>query len=245
MTAAMRLQVFLSSAGVCSRRRALLLVQSGRVSVNGKKVVEPSYAVSFGDRITVDGKGISSREKIYVLLNKPRGAVTTREDRFAEKKVMDLLPQGLRHLYPVGRLDKDTTGLLFLTNDGPLAFYLAHPSFGVEKTYRGFLDRPLEERSRLRLQRGLELDGRMTAACRIRMVSAKEFEITLHEGRKRQIRRMFEALRYRVVALERVRQGPLELGGLEPGAWRYLTPQEVCALRAVASQRLSALKRAV
>lgn len=233
----MRLQVFLSSAGACSRRRALLLVRSGRVAVNGKKVVEPSFPVSFSDRIAIDGKGISPREKAYVLLNKPRGVVTTREDRFAEKNVIDLLPKGLRHLYPVGRLDKDTTGLLLLTNDGPLAFCLAHPSFGIEKTYQGSLDRPLEERGRLRLQRGLELDGRMSAPCRIRMISAKEFEITLHEGRKRQIRRMFEALRYRVVALARTRQGPLELKGLGSGAWRYLTPQELCSLQAAASQR--------
>ncbi len=217
----MRLQVFLSHSGACSRRKALLLIQSGRVIVNGQKVLEPSFSVQpSSDIVTLDGKEISLKEKTTILLNKPKGVVVTVSDKFAEKTVIDVLPSQFRHLYPVGRLDKDTTGLLLLTNDGDLAYRLAHPSFEVDKTYEVILGKPLLEADRKRLENGVFLEGKKTAPCRIKTIAQNIYEIVIHEGRKRQIRYMFASLRYHVWELKRTKQGSLVLGDLKVGEWR-------------------------
>jgi 23S rRNA pseudouridine2605 synthase len=226
----MRLQVFLSHAGISSRRKAFEQVRAGQVSVNGKVVTEPSTPVQSSDIIAFQGKKVSLREKVYILLNKPADVVTTVEDRFAEKKVMDFLPQEFRHLYPVGRLDKQTTGLLILTNDGELTHRLTHPSFEVDKVYQARLDRALSENDRMRLQKGVLLEGAKTAPCRIKKTDSGPYEITVHEGRKRQIRKMFELLRYRVLELVRLRQGSIALGDLGVGKWRFLKREEVIRL---------------
>lgn len=224
----MRLQVFLSHSGACSRRKALQNIQSGKVFVNGAKILEPSFSVDpLKDRVVLDGKPVILPEKIYILLNKPQGVVTTVADPFAEKKVLDLLPVTLRHLYPAGRLDKDTTGLILLTNDGDLTHRLIHPSFEVEKTYRVFLNKPLNDRDKKILQEGIVVEGKKTAPCKIKKIAKNEWEAVIHEGRKRQIRRMFAALRYHVRELSRIRQGSLVLGDLKPGEWRFLKPEEV------------------
>ncbi len=224
----MRLQVFLSHSGACSRRKALEYIKQGKVTVNDRKIFEPSHSVhEQSDIVLLDGKCISIPQKVYILLNKPKGVVTTVSDRFAEKKVLDLLPKNFKNLYPVGRLDKDTSGLLLLTNDGALTHRLIHPSFEVEKAYRVLLNKPISGDDKNRLQKGIVLDGKKTAPCQIKKISQNEFEIIIHEGRKRQIRRMFASLHYHVVALVRIRQGSLTLGNLKVGEWRFLTKEEV------------------
>lgn len=227
----MRLQVFLSHGGACSRRKALALILSGKVSVNGALCLEPSHPVDpDSDTVLLFGAPVSLKKKIYLLLNKPSGTVTTAYDRFAPKTVLDLLPKEFRHLHPAGRLDKDTKGLLLLTNDGDLAYRLTHPSFEVNKTYRARLSKPMDDRDIQRLEKGVLLDAKKTAPCKIKKVSPAEVEMTIHEGRKRQVRRMFALLNYGVLDLIRIKQGSLDLGGLKTGAWRLLAPQEVAQL---------------
>ncbi|MGE5279462.1 MAG: pseudouridine synthase [Deltaproteobacteria bacterium] len=244
-----RLQVFLSRSGACSRRQALVIVFAGRVSVNGRRVTEPSFAVSpEKDRVFLDGRPLPAQgergpaAKDYVILHKPKGVVTTKSDRFAARTVLDLLPDELRHINPAGRLDKDTTGLLFLSNDGDLVHRLTHPSFDVEKVYRARLDKPLAAADKKTLEAGIVLDGRRTRPCSLR-AEGLEVEVTLHEGRKRQIRRMFALCGYAVKELHRLRHGPLTLGALAPGAWRRLTGVEVAALKDYAAQPLPRAKR--
>ena len=231
-----RLQVFLSRNGVCSRRKAFDLVVGGCVSVNGRPVVEPSTPVDPGkDKVCVNGKAVAVKAHTYILFNKPQGCVTTREDRFAEKTVFDLLPAEFRYLVPVGRLDKDTEGLLFLTNDGDLTHRLTHPRFDVDKTYRVKTTGTLEAKDREALERGIVIEGRRTAPARVQDVrragAGTEFTITIHEGRKRQIRLMVAHVGKKVIYLQRVAQGPLRLGDLKAGRWRELTKQEVQALQ--------------
>ncbi len=227
----MRLQVFLSHSGACSRRKALAYIQQGRVTVNGKRIAEPSFPVSEeSDAVLLDGKSIVLAAKRYLILHKPKGVVTTLKDPFAEHKVTDLLPKGLKNLYPAGRLDKETRGLLLLTNDGDLTHRLLHPSFEVEKAYRVFLNRPLLEDDKKRIQSGIILEGKKTAPCRIKKISQNEYEIVIHEGRKRQIRKVFALLHYHANDLVRIRQGSLVLGDLKAGEWRFLTKEEVARL---------------
>ena len=241
--APVRLQVFLSRSGACSRRTALDIIFAGRVCVNGRRVTEPSVEVfPEKDRVLLDGRPVGPAAKEYILFHKPKGVVTTKSDRFAAKTVLDFFPAELKHLNPAGRLDKDTTGLLLMTNDGDLAYRLTHPSFDVAKVYRARLDRPLAAADRRALEAGVVLDGKPTRPCALRPEGAL-VEVTLHEGRKRQIRRMFAARGYTVEELERLRHGPLALGGLAPGAWRRLTAQELSALTAFASQAPSRKER--
>jgi pseudouridine synthase len=239
----MRLQVFLSHSGACSRRKALSLILGGCVTVDGKTILEPSYQLTSPSvSVSLNGKRIlPNKENIYILLNKPKGVTTTKCDRFAEKKVLDVLPLKFKGLYPVGRLDKDTTGLILLTNDGTLTHRMSHPSFEVDKAYKVMLDRSISGTDIKSLEKGVFLDGKKTAPCRISEVGprrsgprsdlGKEVEIVIHEGRKRQIRRMFALLRYHVKELTRIRQGTLALGDLKEGQWRFLTKDEVQRLR--------------
>lgn len=228
----MRLQVFLSQSGACSRRKALAFILEGKVTVHHQKILEPSYPVDpLEDTVMLEGRRIILLKKVYILLNKPAGVMTTKADRFAQKTVMDLLPLHLRYVYPVGRLDKDTTGLLLLTNDGELAHRMMHPSFETEKTYRAVLDRPVSASDKKKLEAGVMLDDQKTHPCVLRMISAKEAEIVIHEGRKRQVRRMFALLHYHVFELSRIRQGVLTLGSLKIGEWRHLDTAEVKKLR--------------
>ena len=168
-----------------------------------------------------------AEEKIYIMLNKPKGVTTTKKDRFAKKTVMDLLPRKFRHLNPVGRLDKDTTGLILLTNDGGMINTLTHPRFNIDKTYEVTLDRKLSLSDKARLEKGILLDGRYTRECVIRPRSKNRLEIVLHEGRKRQIRRMFSGAGYNVLALKRLKEGLLILGTLPEGGWRFLKEDEI------------------
>lgn len=230
-----RLQVFLSHSGVCSRRNALELVKSGRVKVNGQVMREPSMRVSLRDSIELDGKKIETRQYQYILLNKPAGYVTTTAEHRGEQTVLDLLPPDLRHLNPVGRLDKDTEGLLLLTNDGDSAFRLTHPKFNVNKIYQVGIFGILSPQEKSKLEKGVVLEGQRTAPAEIhhlKVVDGKsEFEITIHEGRKRQIRMMCESLRHKVFFLKRLSQGPLVLGNLKMGSFRHLSASEMTSLK--------------
>ncbi len=227
-----RLQVFLSHNGVSSRRKAFDLVKKGHVYVNGQKIIEPSTPVDpQRDKILVDGHRVEEKNYSYVLLNKPRGCVTTKAQHYGERTVFDVLPKDVRHLVPVGRLDKDTEGLLLLTNDGDLAYTLTHPKFNIDKVYLVRVQGLLGQAEGHRLERGIVIDGEKTSPARISNLKhdhgQSEFLMTIHEGKKRQIRLMCEAVGCRVVNLKRVRQGPLDLGALKTGQWRFLTNEEV------------------
>jgi len=234
----LRLQVFLSRNGVASRRDAMDLVQAGRVTVNGQVVKEPSTPVMPGrDKITFDGTLVESKQFSYILLNKPPGYVTTKEDAHAEKTVMDLLPKEFQHVVPVGRLDRDSEGLLILTNDGDLSFHLTHPKFSVDKVYLVWIGGKLAPEKKRRVEEGVLVEGVKTAPCSITDLKEtdeqSEFLLTIHEGRKRQIRLMMKAVGCSVRFLKRVAQGPLKLKDLPTGQWRELTPVEVQQLKAV------------
>ena len=232
----MRLQVFLSHNGICSRREAMEIIQSGRVKINQEMVKEPSAKVDPSyDKVFVDGKSVAQKSYQYVLLNKPSGYVTTSWDPHAEKTVLELLPKEFRHLNPVGRLDKDTEGLLLFTNDGDMAYRLTHPKFKVDKIYVVRINSELMPPQKVLLEKGVLLEGKRTAPARIRNLKTvcgqSEFEITIHEGRKRQIRLMLEYVGYKVIYLKRIAQGPLTLKNLKVGDWRILNKTEIDAIR--------------
>jgi 23S rRNA pseudouridine2605 synthase len=230
----MRLAKHLAHAGVASRRAAEQLIFHGHVTVGGKVVTDPATDVDGSKPITVDGRpvGGTQQERAVYILNKPPGVVSTSHDTHGRKTVVDLV-HAERRLYPVGRLDADSTGLILLTDDGELAHRLTHPSFEVPKTYRAVVrNPPVREPALRKLREGIELDDGRTSPAKVRKISSSELEITVHEGRKRQIRRMCEAIDHRVESLERVAFGPLRLGNLPIGGHRRLTPAEVERLRA-------------
>lgn len=234
MNKPMSLVVFLARAGLGSRRACDELVRSGVVTVNGEAIDFPRFKLAGGEVVAVDGEPVEVRELRYVLVNKPRGVASTRRDPHAERVIVDLVPDG-RTLFPVGRLDVDTTGLIILTNDGVLANHLMHPRYGVPKTYVARVRGKVSRRALAMLRQGLELDDGPTAPAEVNLKkqSARTalVEITIHEGRKRQVRRMFEAVGLPVDELHRRRYGPLTDKNLEPGAQRDLTEEEVDALR--------------
>lgn len=207
------------------------IIQSGRVKVNGRLVKEPSTDVDGSEDITVDGQKIAAKSYTYVLLHKPTEYTTTKDDPYAKKIVMELLPSHLRHLSPVGRLDRDTEGLLLFTNDGAWAQKLTHPKFDLEKTYQARINGKLKPEDKKKLEGGIMMEGRKTAPCRITDVryngSDTELTIAIHEGRKRQIRTMFYTVGHKVTYLKRIAIGRLTLGDLKLGQWRELTTKEV------------------
>jgi 23S rRNA pseudouridine2605 synthase/23S rRNA pseudouridine2604 synthase len=224
----MRLQKFLSSAGACSRRKGEVYIRNGRVTVNGKIVTELGTKVDPQiDRIELNGKRVApNHELIYIALNKPKGYIASCiRDRDEDNIVLDLLDIHQR-IYPVGRLDKDTSGLLILTNDGKLHHRLSHPSFDHEKEYEVTVDRPLADGALRKLVQGLPMMGTKTRPARIKRQSARRFRITLQEGKNRQIRRMVRKIGGRVSKLKRVRVANIKLGKLAEGNWRYLTENE-------------------
>ncbi len=232
----MRLAKFLAHAGVASRRHAELLIAGGRVAIAGQVVRDPARDVPDGATdVTVDRGAVRLPSKaaasVVYLLNKPAGVVSTASDPGGHQTVVGLVGGPVR-LYPVGRLDADSTGMILLTNDGDLAYRLTHPSFGVEKTYQVQVAHPpVRGQTMKTLADGVELEDGRTAPARVRRLAPDRIELTIHEGRKRQIKRMCEAVGHPVVALERVRIGPLRLGDLPSGASRRLTAREISLLR--------------
>ena len=228
----MRLAKFLAHAGVASRRASERLVSEGRVRVGGRRVTDPARDVDEGSDVRVDGRPIAPEPREVHALHKPEGVVSTAEDTHGRPTVVGLVPSE-RRLYPVGRLDADTTGLILLTNDGELAERLTHPRYGVEKTYLARVDPPLvAERALRALRNGVELEDGITGSAGARLVAPGLLELTIREGRKRQVRRMCEAVGHRVVSLKRTAFGPLGLDRLPPGESRRLSGAEVKRLRA-------------
>jgi 23S rRNA pseudouridine2605 synthase len=230
-----RLQKLLADAGIASRRKCEELIAAGRVAVNGRPAKLGDKADPGSDVISIDGEPVpTSSDKIYILLNKPRGIVTTAEDTHARKTVLDLIPQEIvsrYRLYPVGRLDKDSEGLLIITNDGELTHRLTHPSSKVPKSYVVTVSGRLEPGAISKLARGVELEDGKTLPAKVRQIEKvsdrRILKITLFEGRKRQIRRMIKAVGGEVHDLVRTAIGPLKDRKLAPGEWRYLRPAEV------------------
>jgi 23S rRNA pseudouridine2605 synthase len=231
----MRLAKFMAAAGVSSRRAAEGIIRSGRVSVSGERVLDPARDVGPKDAVTLDGAPVlAERARVIYAVNKPAGVVSTARDPQRRPTVVSLIASDLR-LYPVGRLDIDTTGLILLTNDGELAHRLTHPSFEVPKTYRARVWKPpVREAALAALREGVVLEDGPTVPARVRRVSGDTIEITIHEGRKRQVKRMCEHVGHRIRSLERVGFGPLVLGDLRPGAHRKLSAAEVKALSGAA-----------
>jgi 23S rRNA pseudouridine2605 synthase len=224
-----RLNAYLARAGVASRRKADELIKAGRVTVNG----EPGQLNTFvqaRDCVEVDGERVVAQKLTYVLLYKPAGTVTTAHDPQGRPTVVGLVDVPER-VVPVGRLDADTTGALLLTNDGPLAHRLAHPRYGVEKVYEVDVEGRPDDTALGALAEGVELEDGMTAPATVRCLAPDRVELTLHEGRNRQVKRMLEAVGHPVRRLHRSRYAGLTLEGLEPGAWRELEPSEVERLR--------------
>jgi 23S rRNA pseudouridine2605 synthase len=236
MVPVVRLAKYLAHAGVASRRAAEQLIAEGRVTVGGAVVRDPARDVDEHSGVAFDGESLRRPEtRVVYALHKPAGVVSTASDTHGRKTVIDLVADE-RRLYPVGRLDADSTGLILLTNDGELANRLTHPRFEVPKTYRATLGGPaLGERSLRALREGVVLDDGPTAPARVRRLTPHTLEITIREGRKRQVRRMCEAVGHPVRGLVRVRFGPLELGELRPGRSRRLTAGELAALAASAA----------
>ncbi len=233
----MRLQKYLALSGVASRRASEKLISEGHVAVNGHVITEMGVQVDeTADQITVDGKLIHlEEEKHYLAYYKPVGEVTTVSDPEGRATVMDKFRDYPVRLYPVGRLDFDSEGLLLLTNDGDMMNSLLHPSHEVDKTYLAKVSNRVEEESIRRLRAGVQLDGRLTSPAHVRVVRYEAFDtvllVTIHEGRYRQVRRMFEAVGHQVVQLKRVGFGPIQLGDLPRGTWRQLTPTEIRKLK--------------
>jgi len=240
-----RLQKILAAAGVASRRQCESIVAAGRVAVNGTVVAElGAKADPDKDTITLDGKPLGgAAEKVYILLNKPPGYTSTRSDPHAAHTVLELVKGTDAFLYPIGRLDVDTSGLLILTNDGEFTKLLTHPSHEVEKTYIAVVRGRIKASDLSQLERGIELEDGMTAPARTRLVSASQdsnsstVEIVIHEGRKRQIRRMFAVVGHRVERLTRTRIGKLDLKGLLEGESRRMTKREILELKKLAAGR--------
>ena len=236
-----RLNKFISNAGITARRKADELIFTGRVTVNMQKVTEPGTKIDpQKDLVMVDGEKVRPQtEFIYVVLFKPRGYVTTTHDDKNRPTVMDLIGLNMR-LYPIGRLDYDTDGVLILTNDGEFANMMMHPRHKVFKTYFTKLDKPIEEPDIRQLKTGVILDGKPTARAKVRIIPGSaemNIWISIHEGRNRQVRRMLEVLGYKVVRLKRVEYARIGLEGLKPGEWRYLTLEELDEARKLATPK--------
>lgn len=227
-----RIQKVIAHAGICSRRKAEELIKEGRVRVNGELVTELGTLVSKKDTITVDGALVQKEEKVYYLLYKPRGVVSTTDDDKKRKTVVDLIPTNQR-IFPVGRLDYDTSGIIFLTNDGEFANYLMHPKHEIDKVYVAKIKGILTKEEIIALKKGVILDGKKTSPAKVKVKSINKksqtsiVALTIHEGRNHQVKKMFEAVNHQVLKLKRERIAFFDLTGLKSGEYRKLNPKEV------------------
>ena len=230
-----RLNKFIANSGVCSRREADTLIQSGVVTVNGEVVTELGVKVNIlTDDVRFNGQRLKGEEKVYIVMNKPKGYVTTASDPHAEKTVMELLKGCPTRVFPVGRLDKNTTGVLMFTNDGEMAERLTHPSYNKKKIYQVVLDAPLTDEDQQKIIAGIELSDGVVAADELEFIDAhdhRQLGIEIHSGKNRIVRRIFESLGYEVRALDRVYFAGLTKKGLKKSDWRYLTEGEVNILK--------------
>jgi len=231
----LRLNRFIANSGVCSRREADTLIQKGLITVNGKLITDLGVKVSSADDIRYKNKRLRAEKKVYILLNKPKGYVTTVEDPHADHTVMEIIGDACsERVYPVGRLDKATTGVLLLTNDGELTGKLTHPKYGRKKIYHVFLDRQVTKNDLFSLTEGIDLDGELVVADEVSYADPEDktqIGIELHSGQNRVIRRIFEKLGYRVKKLDRVYFAGLTKKNLPRGKWRYLNDKEIAILK--------------
>lgn len=228
-----RLQKFLAQAGVASRRASEELIVGGRVTINGATASELGVRVQQGDDVRVDGKRIRPAASQWFALHKPRGYMSTRSDPEGRRTLYDLVPPPMRRLFYVGRLDFDSEGLVLLTNDGDTAHRLLHPRYGIDREYDVELKEQVDDTALEQLRRGVQLDDGRARARSVRRRGGQRVVLTLQEGRKREVRRMFAELGHDVKRLRRVRYGPIRLGDLQPGEWRALDDRELAALRRV------------
>ena len=233
-----RLDKYLSGLGICSRRNVAQFLKGQNLSVNGRRVVEPGTRINIKTAtITLNGTAFKKPKRVYYMVNKPADVISTASDEFGRKNVTSLVPSKER-IFPVGRLDKDTTGLIILTNDGELTNLLTHPRYEVHKVYRLTIRGRIHERQLESLQEGVKLEDGITAPAGVRVLkqegNATILELAIHEGKNRQVRRMCEALRIQLISLERIKFGPINLGGLKVGRYRELTDKEVDVLRKAA-----------
>ena len=234
--AEVRLQKFMAHAGVASRRKSEEIIAAGRVKVNGETVTEMGFKIDpTEDYVEVDGNEIEREKKRYFKLHKPVGVISTASDPKGRKTVVEFVDDIKQRLYPVGRLDYNSSGLILLTNDGKLTHILTHPSFEIEKTYRVIADGRIAKDDIARLEAGVELDDGMTAPARVDQLNYQgertKFLITIHEGRNRQVRRMCQAVGHEVTDLMRLRFGPIELDSLQPGERKELSSEEIARLK--------------
>lgn len=233
MSAEVRLNKYIANAGICSRRAADKLIEEGRVNVNNKRVTGLGVKVKLSDKVEVDNQVISSGEKLYVLMNKPKNTICTRSDEKGRKTVMDVLPEKYHHLYPVGRLDRNTTGVLLLTNDGTLTQNLLHPTKKVKKVYKARVERQLTQDELNKLVSGIELEDGFSKFDKIVELHEDEeprYGIEIHSGKNRIIRRLFESVGSQVVKLDRVLFHTFEKRGLRKGQYRELSSKELKGL---------------
>ncbi len=228
----MRLNKFLASCGIASRRKCDELIFGGKVKVNGEIIKTPAFKIDpEKDEVSVNENVVKLPKKIYIALNKPEGVLCSLKDDFGRTLITDLIPEIKERIFPVGRLDFNSEGLILLTNDGELSNRLIHPKYKVEKTYHVLIKGNIDRDSLERLSNGIELDGKKTQPSKIRILDMGKkttfIEIKLKEGKKRQIRRMLKEVGYEVKKLRRVKFGPIKLGRLKKGEWRYLTKKEV------------------
>lgn len=233
----MRLQKFLAHAGVASRRASEELIRQGRIAVNGRTVTDMGVSVGENDAVALDGKLITNREtddKIYIILNKPVGYVSTAKDQFGRPAVTDLVKDIQSRLYPVGRLDYDTSGLILLTNDGEFTYMLTHPKHEINKVYEALVSGVPTKAEVKRFEAGLEIEDYVTSPARLDILAVKGenavIRVTIHEGKNRQVRKMCKAIGHRVLSLKRISIGPIALKDLPDGKWRRLTPEEIKSL---------------
>jgi len=229
-----RLNKYLSNAGICSRREADVLIQTGVVSVNGEIILELGYKIKPGDVVQYDGETINAEKKRYVLLNKPKGFITTMDDPLGRRTVMSLVKKACKErVYPVGRLDRDTTGLLLFTNDGDMAKKLTHPRYKAKKIYHAELNKPVSKDDLEKLKNGLDLEDGKTHFDEASYVNgnSREIGVELHSGKNRIVRRMFEALGYETIKLDRVQFAGLTKKDLPRGTFRHLSEKEVAFLK--------------
>lgn len=233
-TPGMRLNRYIAHAGVCSRREADTLIAEGKIKINGKVVTEMGHKVMPGDKVVYKGKVLKAEKMVYVLLNKPKGFITTTKDTHDRRTVMELVKTaGDERIFPVGRLDRNTTGLLLLTNDGDMAKVLTHPSHNVKKIYKATLDKPLTKNHLQDILDGFDLDDGPVMVDDLAIISSdsREVGLEIHLGRNRIVRRIFEHFGYEVIGLDRVVFAGLTKKDLPRGKWRFLTPKEIGLLK--------------
>lgn len=222
-----RINKYIADSGLCSRRKAEEFIKDGRVSINGKIVKDLSTKVEEIDKVTVDGKKITNNnEKIYIMLNKPRGYITTNDEQFDRKCTKDLIKEKVR-VFPIGRLDMDTEGLLLLTNDGEFANKLMHPKNRIEKKYIVSYEGNISTEQIEKLKSGVDIGGYITKPAKVNKINEKEFGIIISEGKNRQVRKMCEAVNIKLVNLKRIQIGGLEIGNLQVGKYRYLNKNDL------------------